>query len=185
MQGRNQAGQSTPSAPTYNTIYPPIPIAIAAPEFPGPNLAGIPKLNNQNFLPWKRRVTILLRLKGLQSTLVEDNTDEIKDMQAIMILLNLMDDALRIQVQAEPAAKLIMASLERQYDDTSAASKHRLISEFFNFKKDPLTTINQHVSTLKEKRAVLTNMKETVSDDLFRVIIINSLPEMYGDLLKE
>lgn len=146
---------------------------------------NISKLNTQNFPPWKRQITIILKLEALYHAIIDENVDEVTDMQATMISLNAMDDAHRIQVQAENTAKTIMSSLERQYHDTSAASKHRLISEFFTTKKDQNMIINQHVAMLKEKRASLANMKETVSDELFQVIIINSLPLDYGDVLKE
>lgn len=83
---------------------------------------NIPKLNPQNFLPWKRQVIIILKLRGIHQAL-SMQVDEMVDMQATMILLNAMDDAHRIHVQAEPTAMAIMKSLERQYQDSSAASK--------------------------------------------------------------
>lgn len=46
-------------------------------------------------------------------------------------------------------------------------------------------SVNQHVAMLKEKRAALANMKEEVSDDLFQVVVINSLPSNFGDILRE
>lgn len=157
---------------------------VAVPSLDRVATHSIPKLNGSNFLPWKRQISIMLKLKGLQEALVNDNVNEVIDMNAVMILLSAMDDSHRIEVQAESTAKAIMKSLERQYQDSSAASKHRLIRNFFNYKKEENMTINQHVAKLEEMRAALANMSEIFSDYLFQVVIINSLPSEYGDMLK-
>lgn len=62
------------------------------------------KLKGDNYLPWKRQITILLKLKGLEKALEEDCPANI-DMQAILIILEAMDDSHRLQVQAEETAR--------------------------------------------------------------------------------
>jgi len=62
-------------------------------------------------------------------------------------------------------------------------TKHRLLSDFLRLKKRPEDTIGQHVGKLKEKRAALKNLGEDYSDEFFQVIVINSLPAEFGDLL--
>lgn len=68
--------------------------------------ANIQKLNRNNFLPWKRQVEIILKLRNLQAAIAEDGTpDERTDMAAVLVLLGTTDEEHRIQVQAEPSAK--------------------------------------------------------------------------------
>ena len=128
---------------------------------------------------------IILTLRGLESALTGDIKDARVDMQAILVLLETMDEAHRIQVQAEPTAKDIMTCLETQYENRSLANKHRLLSTFLRQQKEPTATISQHIGKMKELRAALANMKETYSEDFFQVILINSLPAEYGNLMEQ
>lgn len=145
---------------------------------------NIQKLNGNNFLPWKRQVTILLKLRKLEKALTEDEVDEITDMQAVLILLETMDDSHKIQVQAEETARAIMLSLERQYANNTVSNKFRLLSNYFKYTKSNADTVSQHIGKMKEMRAALANLKETHSDDMFQVILIQSLPDEYGDIMR-
>lgn len=88
----------------------------------GVSTASIQKLNGKNFLPWKRQVMIVLKLRGLADAITQDGVEERTDMQATLILLETMDDVHKIQVQAELTAKAIMASLEIQYANATVAT---------------------------------------------------------------
>lgn len=94
-----------------------------------------------------------------------------------------MDEAYRIQVQAEETAKDIFDSLERQYANSSENSLHRLLSRYLNIKKEPTDSIHQHVGKLKELRARLATLGEIQSDNLYQVTLIRSLPNEYGELM--
>lgn len=78
-----------------------------------------------------------------------------------------------------------MASLERQYANCSAASKHRLPSNYFKTQKEPSDSLSQHVGKLKEIRASLANLGEPHSDEMFQVVLINSLPTEFGDVMRD
>jgi len=94
-----------------------------------------------------------------------------------------MDNNHKTQVQPEVTAREIIQYLDRQYADRSEATKHRLLSDFLRSKKRQDESISQHLSKLKEKRAALRNLGEDHSEEFFQVLIINSLPPEYGDLL--
>lgn len=143
------------------------------------------KLNGTNFLPWKRQVEIILTLRGLIQALTDDEVDGRTDMQATLVLLESMDDAHRIQVQAETSAKAIMGNLKRQYADTSANNKHQLLADFFGYKKIHSDTLNMHFGRLKEMRATLASLGEKMSEDLFQIALIRSLPDEFSDTLRE
>jgi len=128
-------------------------------------------------------MTIILKLHGLEKVLSDVAVDELSDMQATLILLSSMNNDLKLQVQSEQSARDILAYLDRQYADRSEATKHRLLSEFLKCTKRPEDSIGQHIAWLKEMRAALKNLNEEYSDEFFQVIVINSLPAEYGDLL--
>lgn len=128
---------------------------------------GIQKLTGENFLPWKRQVSIVLKLRGLNRAVEAPEAPESVDLQAVLVLLETMDDAHKLQVQAEPSAYAIMRNLDRQYANRSAANKHRMLSSFLKLCKSPAETLNQHVGKLKELRASLANLKEEFTDDFF------------------
>lgn len=96
--------QGTPNAPTEPTMP-------ARPNQFYPMASGLnmTKLNVDNFLPWKRQVTIALTLRGLERAILDDDVPAMTDMGATMVLLDCMDDSHKLQVQAEPTAKKIMA----------------------------------------------------------------------------
>lgn len=142
----------------------------------------IQKLKGDNYLPWKRQITILLKLKGLGQALHDGAPEEI-DMQSILIVLEAMDDSHRLQVQSESTAKAMLDNVERQYADRSLPSKHRLLYNFLKVGKSSSETLNEHVRKLKEMRAALTDLGEEYSEDFFQVIIILSLGGAYGDIL--
>lgn len=64
-------------------------------------MSTIQKLKGDNYLLWKRQITILLKLKGLERALEEECPANI-DMQ---VILEAMDDSNRLRVQAEETAK--------------------------------------------------------------------------------
>lgn len=148
------------------------------------NAASIQKLNGKNYLPWKRQVTIILKLRGLEQAIRDEGVPEVMDLQATLLLLEAMDDSHKLQVQAEPTAKAIIANLDRQYANRSHATKHRLLSEFMLCKKDPSDTLNQHVGKLKEMRAALINLGERHTEEFFQVVLINSLTAEYGNFME-
>lgn len=75
-------------------------------------MSTIQKLKGDNYLPWKRQITIPLKLKGLERAIEEECPANI-DMQAILIILEAMDDSHRLQVQAEETAKAMLANIDR------------------------------------------------------------------------
>ena len=101
-------------------------------------------------------------------------------MRTVLLLLSSMDEPHRLQAEAEPTAKEIFESLERQYANKSAASKHRVISEMLRYKKNPAHNVNQYVAKLKEMRASLASLGESQSEEIFQVIVIESMPAEYG-----
>ena len=109
--------------------------AVVRPKEPlvGMNTTNIQKLNGANFLPWRRQVKIVLKLREIEQALEDGEVDDTADMQATLILLETMDDAHRLQVQAEVTAREIMNCLERQYDNRSMANKHRLLARKHTF----------------------------------------------------
>lgn len=147
------------------------------------NTNSIQKLIGQNFLPWKRQVVIVLKLKGLEDALTKEDPDEIIDMQAILILLETMDNSHKLQVQSETSARKIMQSLDRQYANMSAANKHRMLSNFFRYKKALTQTLNQHIGKMKEMRASLLAMGEEISEDMLQVTILDSVTKEFPDML--
>lgn len=106
------------------------------------------------------------------------------DMQAVLILLETMDDAHKIQVQAEETSRDIMKALERQYENNSISNKFRLLSNYFKYSKPPQESVSQHIGKMKEMRAALANLKEEHSDDMFQVVLLHSLPSEYSDIMK-
>jgi len=106
-------------------------------------------------------------------------------MQATLLLLGTMDEAHANQLRSEPSVKAIMDSLNRQYANRSEATLYRLLSEVINQKEKPEHNINQHIGHLKEMRAALKGIGEDIPDNLFNVIIINSLPSEYGNVLDQ
>lgn len=150
----------------------------------GIGTASIQKLNGSNFLPWKRQIEIIFTLKGLEKALSQDEVDRKLDMQAILILLGTMDDAHKIQVQAEPSAKAIMKNLELQHANTSISNKHKLISNFFKYVKPAGESLNLHIGRMKEMRATIVNLGESISEDLFQIALIHSFPE-FPDVLRQ
>lgn len=146
----------------------------------------VQRLDGTNFLPWSRQIKLLLKIKKLDRALFDPEVDEEMDNRAVLILLDAMDTAHKIQVQAEVTARQIMSCLERQYANASAANKLRLLVGYLRFTKAPNDTINQHYGKLKEQRAALANLGETHSEEFFQVILINSLTDgEYGDLLSQ
>lgn len=145
--------------------------------------SSIQKLNGADILPWKRQISIILKLRGLLNAISDEDVDETKDMKAVLLLLETMDEAHKIQVQAEPTARKIMLSLEQQYASSSENNLHCLLSTYFNFKKNPADSIFQHVGKLKELRARLASLREIQSDNMFQVNLINSLREGYKDVM--
>lgn len=124
----------------------------------------ISKLNGKNFLPWKRQITIILKLKGLEKTINEDEEiDEKQDMQATLLLLGAMDEAHANQLQSEPSTKAIMDSLYRQYANRSEATLYRLLSDVINQKKKSEHNINQHIGQLEEMWPALKGIGEDIS----------------------
>lgn len=158
--------------------------AIAVANMDAAAIKMVPKLNGKNFLAWKRSIIMVLKLKGLIEAVNNEQVDEITDINAMLTLMSTMNDEHKLQVQSEPNAKAMMRNVERQYADSSAASKHRLISDFFTLKKESEISVMQHLAILKEKRTALENMGEKFSDDLFQVVIINSLTTA-TELMKE
>lgn len=152
---------------------------------PTMSTAGIQKLNGENYLPWRRQVSIVLKLRGLSSAIECEGVAEHVDLQAILILLDAMDDGHRLQVQAEATAYAIMKNLDRQYANRSLATKHRLLSNFVRHSKSPSDTLNQHVGKLKELRAALANLGERFTEDFFQVVLINSLTSEFGNILEQ
>lgn len=144
----------------------------------------IKPLTGQNYLPWKRQITILSKLNGLESALTSDKPGSHNDMAATLLLIEAMDDAHQEQVEAEPSAKAIMASLERQYANRSVATKHRLLSDFLKSTKESTDTLNKHIGKLREKRNALHNLGEEFTEDFFQVVLINSLPQEFGNFLE-
>lgn len=124
--------------------------------------AGITKLSGKNFLPWRRQVLMILKLRGLEKAITEETVDENTDMMAMLILLETMDEGHQIQVQAETTAKQIMDSLSRQYADESATSKGRLLVSYLTTKKSPQDTMARHLGKMKEIRAALINLGDHV-----------------------
>lgn len=148
------------------------------------NTASIQKLNGKNFLPWKRQVMIVLELRKLDQAIHTDEVSKTVQGQATLVLLETMDDSHKLQVSAEPTARLILKNLERQYANQSEMSQHRMLSNFFGCKKIPEENLNQHVNRLKEMRAALANLGQALTDEVFQVTLINSLPKEFGDVMR-
>lgn len=70
-------------------------------------------------------------------------------MVATLVLLETMDENYKLQVQAEPSARDIMKTLERQYANATASNKRRVLSQFLRFVKEDGDTFNLHVGKLK------------------------------------
>lgn len=66
---------------------------------------------------------IILKLRKLDKALNDANVDEDMYRRAILVLLKSMDADPKLQVQAEPTAKAIMASLECQYANAGSAKE--------------------------------------------------------------
>lgn len=141
------------------------------------------KLNTENFLPWKRQIEIVLTLRGLDIALTQDHVDRRIDMQAMLVILESLDDC--IQVQAKSTAKDIVRVLQQQYADNSANNKHTLLADFFGYKKISSYNMTMHFRRMKEMRARLISLGETISEDLFQVLVIRSLPEEHKNILND
>lgn len=124
----------------------------------------------------------MLELRGLLHALTDAVIERKVDMQAALVLLESMDDRHRIQVQAEATARDIMNNLQRQYADTSANNKHQLLPKFFGMQKQGSDTMPMHFGRMKELRATLVSLGETISEDLSQVAVIRSIP---GDISAE
>ena len=74
-----------------------------------------------------------------------------------------------------------MNILERQYANSSAGNKHRLISSFRSYKMQQGDSLNQHFARLKAIRVTLQGLGVRQSEDFFQILLINSLPKEYGD----
>lgn len=147
------------------------------------NTANIQKLNGTNFTAWRREVEMVLKLRGLKKALETEDCDERIELQAMLVLLETMDHNHKMQVQTEKTAKSIMEFMVSQYEDSSAINKHRLLSKYFTYKKETSDNLHQHLSKLKEMRATLANFGWTQPDDVFHIIVINSMPGK-DDILK-
>lgn len=143
------------------------------PNVVGYSTASIQKLDGTNFLTWKRQICAILKLRGLSKALTEDVDEEV-DLKATLVLLETMDNNHKLQVQTETTAKSIMTTLERQYADTSASNKHRLLSEYFRSNKEPGDTMAQHIASLQENH----------SEEMFQVIVINSVGAEYAIIME-
>lgn len=156
--------------------------------------AGVPKLNEKNFLPWRRQVTLVLRLRGLEKALTMqkiayDEDQRIINDKAVLLLLETMDEEHRMLYHNEEWASDIMEALESSYADRSAANKHNLMSEFMSYKKKSTSSITEHIAHMKNLRVALIGLSQDISDEFFLMALINSIsgefpniPEMWDTL---
>lgn len=158
-------------------------VAISMPAMPAMS-SKIPQLTKDNFQSWKDLIDLFMEINGLQDALVSDEVDKQIDMNARLILLQSMDESHRSQVRSCKTAKAIVDRLKTVYADTSAANIYRLLSKFYSYKKLDNDTVSEHIGKFDEMRQQLADLKEKVSDQLYQVMLINSLPEAYHSILE-
>lgn len=105
-------------------------------------------------------------------------------MQAILVLLGTMDDSHQLQVQAEPTAKKIIESPRSAVRKQYVGEQTWLLSNYFNYQRDPNDSISQHFGKLKEHRVELEQLGELQSDDMFQAVLLNSLPSEFSETVK-
>lgn len=86
-------------------------------------------------------------------------------------------------VQGERTAKDMMNVLNRQYANSSAANKLRYLRKFLQYSETDSDNIGIYAAKMKEMRAILTIIGVDISEDIFQVTFINSLPQEYGEVM--
>lgn len=146
--------------------------------------ANIPKLDGKNFQSWRDMIEILLKLKGLDRALKNEDVEETTQLAATLVLLETMDEAHRTRVRGAKSARDIMDKLKQAYADKSAANVYRLLHQYYRYTKPASDAIGEHVGKMSEMRAALKDLGEEQSDKLFQVTLLASLPQEYSDLLE-
>ena len=81
---------------------------------------NIQKLDGSNYLPWKRQVSVVIKLQGLERAINGEGASETEDMQATLILLGCMHHDHKLQLFED------YLELERQ-NETSGEENTEII----------------------------------------------------------
>ena len=127
---------------------------------------------------------MVLRLRGLNKAITEDNVDEVTDIQAKLTLYESMDENHRSQVMGCTTAKAIMSRLDLIYADNSAANVYRMMLKYYRYRKDPSDSMSVHIGKMDQMRMALKDIQKDPDEEVYQITLLGSLPTEYDGMLE-
>lgn len=142
-----------------------------------------------NFYLWRQKMRALLLQQRCVATL--DNTwaaeisayrrRELDDTAWNTVFLHLSGSVIR-KVGETTSVEALWTKLESLYLTKSMANKCYLLRQFYNFRFDPSSGLEEHLDKLTKMIQDLDNCDEEISNDQQVVALSNSLSERYRDI---
>ena len=129
----------------------------------------VPKINERNYVRWKRDMTIYLKASNLWDVVTSDPPDPStaewtrKNQRAVAEIHNCCDPIQQDLFSDYDQAKAAWDKLKSTYEMRDAATIQRLYNDFNNIKKSNAETMLTYIARVKTAAKLLTNAGETVS----------------------
>lgn len=107
---------------------------------------------------------------------------KIIELQAKLTLLETMDEKHAEEFSEFETADQIMDRLALTYADKSASNVYRLVKGFYRYKLLAGDSMSTHINKMERMRRELANLSQVTSDEVYMVLLIESLPAEYDSI---
>lgn len=150
------------------------------------NVVKIEKLDGSNFLYWKKRVTLLLKIKKLWTVVngerIRPDKEETaavwdeSDVEAMSILVNSIDDNIFKQVMTADTSNTLWIELLSIFEKRSDARITDLQDKLLECRLQDDQSVVDYVSEMKNIKYLLEAVGERISEGMLIAKILNGLP---------
>ncbi|OXA36504.1 hypothetical protein Fcan01_28731, partial [Folsomia candida] len=133
----------------------------------------IPKLNGDNYQPWKLQVTLALQAGGVWDV---DKWDE-NDVGARSLIVQLLEQGQMAHIYACDSAKTTWEKIAEVNSDASILNVQRTLTRFYNFKISEDRSAVEACGELEELARALKEMGNPVTAQALVIKAVSSLPE--------
>lgn len=164
-------------------------------------LKEIPKLSSGNLVSWKQGVKIHLKMNGLYGFIERDvdrpsstpdcDVFDMKQAAVLHAIRSTVDEANRATIDAMDNPKTAYDTLVSQHGADDGFTTANTLTELFSATYDPSTPMNTYLARIQDLHSRVRDLTcgdpdLKISDKLFAVVLINSLPRAkYGTIVQQ